>query len=537
MSESSPLTADEPTQPNALILIGLVAIIALYLWHALSVGYVVDDAYISLRYAHNFAEGHGLVYNISERVEGYTNFLWVMCLGIIAWAIRGVDLLVVAQGISLAFGAATLILMFILARRSFAKSPWLWLAGPIMLAGNSSFCAWSTGGLAGTVYAFLILLALVMHDREFRIGQGALASVIPIVLLSLVRGDGFIWFAIFSVFRFVEHFRRGQSVLNRRTLIWVGVFLAVLGPYIAWRVWYYGYPLPNTYYAKVGGSIDLYVRGFRYSKHFFEQCGGALWLPLIGISWIKRDSPTWIRGGHWILLGWFAYIIKVGGDGLAFFRFFSYIVPVMYMLAVAGLYDMIVWAKENTRKISWWRYRLAMSTVVLMLAGLGAQLSNQVLRRPDPSIAPYHHFDNYFVARCAAAGRWLAANAHEDDVIASTPAGAIAYFTDRTVIDMLGLTDQHIARVPTVKPGRGRAGHEKGDGVYVLSREPAFILLGNVAVGPKPMNAEDIERDLCQRSEHEIWADPVFHKTYELQSVRLSDSGPFQYFTFYRKKS
>ena len=37
-----------------------------------------DDAFISFRYAQNLVEGHGLVYNIGERVEGYTNFLWTI---------------------------------------------------------------------------------------------------------------------------------------------------------------------------------------------------------------------------------------------------------------------------------------------------------------------------------------------------------------------------------------------------------------------------------------------------------------------------
>ena len=32
-----------------------------------------DDAFISFRYAQNFLNGHGLVFNIGERVEGFTS--------------------------------------------------------------------------------------------------------------------------------------------------------------------------------------------------------------------------------------------------------------------------------------------------------------------------------------------------------------------------------------------------------------------------------------------------------------------------------
>src|SRR5438552_142444 len=42
--------------------------------------YTLDDAFISLRYARNLAKGHGIVFNAGERVEGYTNFLWVVIL-------------------------------------------------------------------------------------------------------------------------------------------------------------------------------------------------------------------------------------------------------------------------------------------------------------------------------------------------------------------------------------------------------------------------------------------------------------------------
>ena len=81
-----------------------------------------------------------------------------------------------------------------------------------------------------------------------------------------------------------------------------------------------------------------------------------------------------------------------------------------------------------------------------------------------------------------------------------------------------------------------RAGHEKGDGRYVLSRRPEFILLGNVAVLPRPLTEGDMVQKLVLKSEHEIWNDPGFHRDYELVSVRLSDRGIFQYFTFAKRR-
>jgi hypothetical protein len=39
---------------------------------------LVDDSYIFLRYAENFASGHGPVFNPGERVEGYSSPLWMV---------------------------------------------------------------------------------------------------------------------------------------------------------------------------------------------------------------------------------------------------------------------------------------------------------------------------------------------------------------------------------------------------------------------------------------------------------------------------
>ena len=42
-----------------------------------------DDAMISMQYDKHFVEGHGFVMNPGERVEGYTNPLWVMYMAVI----------------------------------------------------------------------------------------------------------------------------------------------------------------------------------------------------------------------------------------------------------------------------------------------------------------------------------------------------------------------------------------------------------------------------------------------------------------------
>ena len=69
------------TRPPALSLrhgIVAVALLVLAIAHIRYLWFVCDDAFITFRYAKNLAHGLGPVWNAGERVEGYTNFLWMM---------------------------------------------------------------------------------------------------------------------------------------------------------------------------------------------------------------------------------------------------------------------------------------------------------------------------------------------------------------------------------------------------------------------------------------------------------------------------
>jgi hypothetical protein len=73
-------------------------------------------------------------------------------------------------------------------------------------------------------------------------------------------------------------------------------------------------------------------------------------------------------------------------------------------------------------------------------------------------------------------GRWLGRQARPDESAAVPVAGAIAYYGGITTIDMLGITDPHIAHRRMPSFGSGIAGHEKHDMEYVLSRRPTYFI-------------------------------------------------------------
>ncbi len=508
----------------------------LYAFHAIGIGYVVDDAYISFRYAQNLANGEGLVYNIGQRVEGYTNFLWVVLIAGLSKCKSGIDPLVAAQVVSLLCGGATMVLLVRTSKALHPNKPWCSLIAPLLLAANTTYCAWSTSGLETTAFSFLTTLAVLLCANEFRHSRGTWLAVLAVICVALLRADGFVVFAILTVVRAVEHRRRKESIFNRYMVGWLACFVLVVGAHFAWRWSYYGYIFPNTFYAKVGSGTEQFIRGFRYVKSYLEGYGGALIVPLVLVPLIRPSAEVAIRFASLFMLGWLAYVVAVGGDGLAFHRFLVPILPLICLLVQEGIVEILRWGEAAANWVPPWRLQAGAFALAVGIAVLSASQTQRIWRHNDPEILPYRIYDNYFVGRCAAAGTWLSENTADDSIVASTPAGAIAYYSNRTVIDMLGLTDEHIAHMDVGTLGTGRAGHEKGDGAYVLAREPGYILLGNIAVGPQPMTEADIERTLCQKSEHELWKLAAFHERYELTAVKIADSGLFQYFSFYKRK-
>ena len=76
--------------------------------------------------------------------------------------------------------------------------------------------------------------------------------------------------------------------------------------------------------------------------------------------------------------------------------------------------------------------------------------------------------------------------------MAVVPIGAVSSYSGLTAIDMMGLTDGHIAHRKMSNMGEDWAGHEKHDGQYILSRKPTYLLLGNIDVSDRPRDPSEL---------------------------------------------
>src|SRR4051812_43227635 len=126
--------------------------------------FTVDDAAISYAYSQNFAHGDGLVgFAGGERVEGYSNFLWVILLGVVAAIVGHIMIVAKVVGVLLAVvicvGAAEL--QAALRRRRSALD-----AVPALLcAAFTPIPYWSMSGLENPLFLALTVWCCVRLVR------------------------------------------------------------------------------------------------------------------------------------------------------------------------------------------------------------------------------------------------------------------------------------------------------------------------------------------------------------------------------------
>ncbi|MFH1335183.1 MAG: hypothetical protein ABII96_01585, partial [Candidatus Zixiibacteriota bacterium] len=229
-------------------------IILILILHINYFRFVCDDAFISFRYAQNFVEGHGLVYNIGEKVEGYTNFLWTMLLSL--FMRLGLNVVTVSQVLGGLFSLSTILLLLRLNRKLYPRDNLFNYLSPLFLVSCGAYAAWSTGGLETSFYTFLLFLGSFVFVMGMDKPLYSAISGMVFALACLTRLDGLIFAGVTLVFYFNLCVRKKQ-IGSKYLYSWALSFLIPFLIYFFWRWSYYGKFLPNTFYVKVG-SESLY---------------------------------------------------------------------------------------------------------------------------------------------------------------------------------------------------------------------------------------------------------------------------------------
>ncbi len=474
----------------------------------------IEDAYISMRYAENFSNGHGLKWNVDERpVEGYTNFLWVLLLSLAGKL--GTDMVLWSKILGIASALVGIALAY-LAANEFDYGGEDGLAGlmaAFVLCFNPSYVFWAGSGMESSLFATLILLSLFLYFRESESSARYIAISITLALASLTRPEGLLFFGLLFVhFCFWRLFRPKR--LDVKLLLSILVpFCLFIVPYLMWRNAYYGFLLPNTFYAKTGENNPGIPGGLAYLADYLKANPWSVGLLLTAPFFAKNKAR--LSFVYLCVTAFTCYVVVIGGDFMPLHRFFLPILPwfaVCFALLVCGLVNHLLTEERTSAR------RLALISAAFAVVFM---LNSRTLYTSSHRISYDIKQENSMLV---VIGRQLRAYYPPDTEMAIWPAGAIAYYSGFKAIDMLGLNDLHIAHLKKSNLGEldlenssfppilGLPGHCKTDIPYVMDRKPTLLIgIPDLTLHPDVPSKWDVEELFkgYDRSEYELAVDKL----------------------------
>lgn len=428
---------------SGLLLGGMI--LGLSLW-AYSNRFVQDDAYISFRYADNLVHGLGLVWNPGERVEGYTNFLWVV---MIAGGLKlGLSAPVTAMAVGLILFPLGLLLLYQIAFKVLEEQYEPALLVVLLTGANYTFNAYATGGLETMLQTVLLLAAIRLMLRcgsAWSLPTATLFSI-TCALGVMTRPDFALFAAVLGCCLLWQTLRTESlpvGVRGGRCLALLLPGAALLLPWLIWKWEFYGSLVPNTYYAKAAGwnSFDT---GAKYLYHFLSSYRLFPVFVLLAAPgvWILFHRRSVLRVLVLLVALWTLYGVKVGGCFMEF-RLFVPVIPLIMLFVVWMLYATGLIVRP---------VRLVLAAAVVV----GSLLHMQTYRCTSVGIESIADLQAD-VRPWILAGKQLQSDVGNRPVsIATKAAGAIAYYSRLVTLDEHGLNDRWVAhhgRVVSRKPG------------------------------------------------------------------------------------
>lgn len=414
---------------TAAIIIGAVTL------RAATSPLLIDDAYITFRYARNLAAGAGFVYNVGEQVLGTSTPLFTMLLA--AFAKFGFSL----QSGSIVLGVvsdAILVLLFVVLGQSL-KRIWLGIVVGIWVASSSQIVFASVSGMETELYACLVVSTLVLYATR-RVGWASFLGG----LTALTRPEGgLVLVAIFATTLLRREFKWRE---------WISVPF-VLVPWGLFSLTYFGSLIPNSVLAKV-----VVYPPYAQPWHNIVVMVRLLALPFmllpgLIVSWVSNDSAvmTWFTNATTVLfilaLGWGVWSARYSRlDAmvlwllldLAFFAlpnrylFPWYSTPQLGMALFLAGWGMFEFVKNSKfRRLGKLGAGVAFALLVLLTIVMllqtfleaGIQKSNLVRREKSYLCLGYE----------------LDAQAPRDVIVASPEIGALGFGFSKSILDLTGL--------------------------------------------------------------------------------------------------
>ncbi len=438
---------------------------------------LVDDAMVSMRYAHHLAQGFGAVWNVGDKpVEGFTNPGWMFFMAFLH--LFAIPASKISLGIMIASAIALLANAYVVNRICDVLQPGSKYA-PLIAAGITAFyfpmVFWSLRGMEVGVLSLLIDLGALIAIRFMGERRQQSIILLSLVLFAalLVRMDALLQILIISFYLI------STSKFNLREIALPLLIIGLTSVAILWvqRV-YFGDFLPNTYYQKVVGAStgERIKNGLLVFNQYASR--DILVLALVAFAGVllykdMRNTDTLLLAG--LFLVQCSYSIWVGGDYAevevdAANRFITLGMPpliILFSLVVDRILADLIAARRPT---------IQSKPGIRTAISIGVALSALLVISGQPWInwaidnAPLLKADIRRVKLGLALAEYTAPQA----TIAVHAAGQIPYYSERRTIDLLGLNDPVIAKGPVTGPFY--PGHDKWNYDYsIMQLKPDLI--------------------------------------------------------------
>ena len=432
-----------------------------------------DDAMISMRYAWNFAHGNGLVWNIGERVEGYTNLLMTLLMSLAALVFdkRYAVLVIQLTGIFFVLGTAFFALKIFELIRSKEKVFIRYLLFTVVLL-YYPLNYWSLLGMETGLLAFLLsagVLCSLLYVEKLEARYLWFMSV-SFGLCYLTRNDSLL-FAVLAFLYLTQTLKNGRRFIYAFFAAGFIYGLFVIGQTV-FRYAYYGEMLPNTYTLKLVGMplLERVRNGWGFVQPFLNETGFVLLIVFAGIFFKVSKPKIYLFVFFLISIG---YQIYVGGDPWNYWRMMSPTMPFLLILFVLAC-DAIL---TKTPQIKGFAYNGLLA--ILIFGGL-LQADFRFLR--EMSLVDYP-FDNEAARKHVDEAIAINAVTDENASIGVFWAGTLPYYVDRVALDFLGKSDPYIANLPPDLSGKiawngmnSVPGHNKYDLNYSIKElRPTYV--------------------------------------------------------------
>ena len=398
-------------------------------------GFPLDDSWIHLHFARNLAEGAGFAYNPGVPVAGSTAPLWTLLLAGGA--------LVAGASLALAkiLGVAATVVAGVLTRRAalaWGAAPEVALAAGVALVWTGALTWGALSGMEVSLAAALVAAAMLTHAAD----RTALTALFA-ALAALARPEAIL---------LVPALLLARPITWRRLLLFVFVPLVALAPFVAFCLSTVGSPLPATAAAKVEGGLVGWLAGVAEPAR----------MTFVDRPWaFLRAWAWWLAATHWLLPAALAVALVVvwwrRGRALG--------VPAL--LVLAHPLAMALLAPYRGPEFQEGRYSLHLLPLALVVLAAAVPVAwpratrallAVYLALALPALLPAATRYGWAVQNINAMqvhlGHWLDRELPRNARIAVNDIGAIAYFSRREIVDLMGLV------TPAIIPYRrdGEAG-------------------------------------------------------------------------------